>query len=553
MAIQKIYGQWVDLHQREVYPAEVVVDGETGRINTLTPITKEDLPEGSEGYLMPGFVDAHVHVESSMLVPSEFARIAVLHGTVATVSDPHEIANVLGREGVEFMIENGKQVPFKFHFGAPSCVPATSFETAGAILDAEAVASLLDHPDICYLAEMMNWPGVLHGDPEVLAKIKAAHDRGLPVDGHAPQLMGDDAVNYIRAGISTDHECVSSAEALNKIKHGMKVLIREGSAAKNFNALIPLMKSHPEALMFCSDDKHPDDLLRGHINLLVRRAVHEGYDLFDVLHAACVAPVKHYRLRVGLGRTGDFADFIRVRNLRDFDVVETYIQGKCVARNGETLIKTPSVASPNAFQCDPVTPDAFRISGSGFDFPVIVAQDGELVTEQIRANLDTNAQGVQADSSRDILKIAVLNRYKPAPVFTSMIRGMGLKRGAIASTVAHDSHNIVAVGVDDESLAHAVNALVAAKGGIIVYDGAQADVLPLPVAGLMSTDSCERVGAHYEQLDARAKELGSTLHAPFMTLSFMALLVIPSLKISDLGLFDGRQWKWVRQVTNESA
>jgi len=541
-----VHGQLVDLHQREIYPAEVVVNA-SGHIERMERLT--ELPADAVGYILPGFVDAHVHIESSMLVPAAFAQTAVIHGTVATVSDPHEIANVLGREGVEYMIDNGKKVPFKFHFGAPSCVPATSFETAGATLDADAVAELLDHPEIYYLAEMMNWPGVLHRDPEVMAKIQAAHDRGLPVDGHAPQLMGDEAVAYIRAGIYTDHECVTYEEAAHKIAHGMKILIREGSAAKNFEALIPLMKSHPEALMFCSDDKHPDDLLRGHINQLVRRAVSEGYEVLDVLRAACIAPVEHYNLRVGQLRPGDPADFIRVRDLREFEVLETYIDGQCVAREGNSFIPDVPSAVINAFDCARRSPIDFQIHTSPSDFPVIVAQDGSLVTEHRTENLPSGEDGVHCDVSRDVLKIAVVNRYRNAPVFTSMIHGFGLQRGAIASTVAHDSHNIVVVGVDDASMVSAVNALIEVRGGVSVSDGERVDALPLPVAGLMSTESCREVGTRYEALDRRAKALGSTLHAPFMTLSFMALLVIPSLKISDLGLFDGRHWKWVRQVT----
>lgn len=538
-----ISGQLVDLHQRRIFPASVWV--EDGRIARI-----EEVAEAPAHYILPGFADAHIHIESSMLVPTEFAQLAVVHGTVATVSDPHEIANVCGVEGVRFMIENARRTPLKIFFGAPSCVPATAFETAGATLDAGAIEDMLSWPDIHYLAEMMNWPGVLHGDEVVLKKLAAARRLGKPIDGHAPGLRGTDAARYAAAGPSTDHECTTLDEALDKIAAGMKIWIREGSAARNFDALHPLLHTHPSYVAFCSDDKHPDELLLGHINALASRAVALGYDIFDVLRAACVNAVEHYGLPVGLLRDGDAADFIVVENLKDFRVVQTYIDGQLVAKDGDPLLVSVPTASINYFKAAPRTPEDFRVpahTGTA-RIRVIEALDGELLTRERVTDAAAHNNALVADPTRDLLKIAVINRYEAsAPIAQGFIHGFGLRHGAISSTVAHDCHNIIAVGVDDKSLCAAVNALIDAKGGIAVARGAQEDivVLPLPVAGLMSAEDGKTVGERYAALDAAAKALGSPLRAPFMTLSFMALLVIPALKMSDRGLFDGARFAFV--------
>lgn len=537
MSSFSISGQLIDLHRRRIYPARVhVAKGTISRIEALS--------EAPAHYILPGFVDAHVHVESSMLSPARFAQMAVPHGTVATVSDPHEIANVCGIAGVQWMIENAGTVPFKCFFGAPSCVPATGYETAGATLDAAAVAALLASPDIWYLSEMMNYPGVLQGDPEVLAKIAAAQKAGKPVDGHAPGLRGEDARRYAAAGISTDHECTRLDEALDKIAAGMSILIREGSAAKNFEALHPLLRSHPERVMLCSDDKHPDDLAKGHINLLVQRALAKGYDLFDVLRAACLNPVQHYRLPVGLLRKGDPADFIVVPDLTRWKPVQTYINGRLVAGEGQCRFEAGTAAPINKFAALPRRPEDFHLAlpRSG-KLRVMVAHDGRLITSQEEVALDTLRGTLQEN---DLLKLAVINRYEPkATPALAFIKGFGLQRGAIASSIAHDCHNLIATGIDDESICAAVNAVIAAKGGIAVADGTKTDCLPLPVAGLMCDEDGEETGHRYAALTQKVHQLGSRLHAPFMTLSFMALLVIPSLKLSDKGLFDGERFRFV--------
>jgi adenine deaminase len=539
--------QLVDIFNKSIYPASVTIAD--GRIQSIQPIEEREIT--TKGYLMPGFIDSHVHIESSMLIPSEFARLAVVHGTVGTVSDPHEIANVCGMEGVEFMIANGKQVPFKFNFGAPSCVPATIFETAGAALDSKDVTALLQKPEVKYLSEMMNFPGVLHKDPEVMKKIAAAHAAGKPVDGHAPGLMGDAAKQYIEAGISTDHECFTIEEALDKLEHGMKIIIREGSAAKNFEALADLIDDHPNSVLFCSDDKHPDSLVDGHINQLCARSIAKGMDVFNVLKVACVNPVLHYKLDIGLLREGDNADFIIVEDLSAFNVIQTYIDGVPLLANGKSIIESVQTDPINQFDCEVISAAQLAIPENEYpstngSIPVIEALDGQLITNRLSLPGKLLNNHWVADTENDVLKMAVVNRYHKAPIAKCFIKNFGFKKGAIASTVAHDSHNIVAVGADDDALAEAINLVIAAAGGVSCVDGNGAELLlPLPVAGLMSADDGYSVAARYTAIDSMAKSLGSKLSAPFMTLSFMALLVIPHLKLSDKGLFDGDRFEFV--------
>lgn len=528
-------GKLVDIAAREIRRARVRFDG--GVIRAI-----ETPPENAacDHFLMPGFVDAHVHVESSMLTPSQFARVAVTHGTVATVSDPHEIANVLGVAGVRFMLDDGDRVPFKFWFGAPSCVPATTFETAGDVITPAETETLLDDPRIHYLAEMMNFPGVLAGDADVMAKIKAAGKRGMPVDGHAPGLRGSDAKKYFAAGITTDHECFTEAEAIDKLDAGAIVQIRQGSAARNFDALKGLIDRYPGRIMFCSDDKHPDELLVGHINRLCRDAVASGSDLYHVLNAACITPVQHYGMNVGQLRVGDAADFIEVESIEEFNVLRTFIDGVCVSSHGKSRIVVTPVKPINRFECSPKQASDFHVaSKSKSQLRVIVAHDGLLTTGSQRVAAKVVDDGVTSDVDQDVLKIAVVNRYFDAPPAVGFVRGFGLRRGAIAGSVAHDSHNIIAVGCDDAGLTAAVNAVIDCRGGLAVVDGSIVETLSLPIAGLMSTKSCEEVAEQYQTLDQLAKHLGSGLGSPFMTLSFMGLLVIPSLKLSDRGLFDG--------------
>ena len=532
-----VQGNIVDILNKRIFKGEVDVEG--GKIKEIREVN-----HSIENYIIPGFVDAHIHIESSMLVPSEFAKIAVTHGTIATVSDPHEIANVLGVKGVNFMIENGKKVPLKFNFGAPSCVPATSFESAGAIIDSEDIKIMMENPDIKYLAEMMNYPGVLFDEEEVLKKIQYSKNNNKPIDGHAPGLRGDAISKYISAGITTDHECFTYDEALEKLQKGMKVIIREGSAAKNFEALIDLLPEHFENMMFCSDDKHPDDLLLGHINELCERAVTKGIDVFKVLQAACINPVKHYNLDVGLLNQRDDADFIVLEDLKKFKVLQTYINGELVAENGKSFVKSVPFEVLNNFNTDKKEIVDFRYQSTSKRIRVIEALDGELVTNEIHSDSLIEDGNLVSNIAKDILKLTVVNRYKNTAPSIAFIKNFGLKEGAIASSVGHDSHNIIAVGVSDEMITKAVNLLIKNKGGVCAVTADEEKIVSLPVAGIMSDKSAEKIGESYAELDAMAKQMGSKLRAPYMSLSFMALLVIPSLKLSDKGLFDGNTFKF---------
>lgn len=531
-------GNIVDLRAETIFKGRVhVEDGIIVKVEEDNTVTEDH-------YILPGLVDAHIHIESSMLIPSEFARLASVHGTVATVSDPHEIANVLGIEGINYMIANGKKVPFKFYFGASSCVPATPFETAGFELGVEQLDELLAKDEIKYMSEMMNFPGVINRDEFVMRKLEVAKKYGKPIDGHAPGVKGEDARKYIEAGISTDHECFTMEEALEKISYGMKIQIREGSAAKNFEALIELMQDYPDKVLFCSDDKHPDDLAEGHINQLVIRAIKKGYNPMSVLKSAILNPIDHYDLEVGALQTGDPADMIIVDNLNDFRVLATYVNGTLIARNGKTLIRSVTETVPNNFHAEPVSTVDISVSPHGNKLKVMEALDGQLITNIVHADPKIKDGNVVSDPENDILKIVVLNRYNKAKPAVAFIRNFGLKRGAIASSVAHDSHNIVAVGADDEQVVRAINLIIKEKGGVSLVDSREEIILPLPVAGLMSVEDGYKIAEEYHKIDKKAHELGSTLRAPFMTLSFMALLVIPDLKLSDKGLFDGRKFSF---------
>ncbi len=532
-----ISGNIVDVVSQKVFQGEVFV--QDGKIEKI-----EKKAVNSDVFIVPGFVDAHIHIESSMLIPSEFARLAVVHGTVATVSDPHEIANVLGVDGVKYMIENGRKVPFKFNFGAPSCVPATKFETAGAEITAAQVEELMQMEEIKYLAEMMNFPGVLFRDLEVMAKIDAAKKYKKPIDGHAPGLMGADARQYIEAGMSTDHECFTKEEALHKLKLGMKILIREGSAAKNFDALISLLEEYPDMIMFCSDDKHPNELVIGHMNEIAARAVKNGASPIKVLRALSYNPIKHYNLNVGLLQQGDPADFIVIDNLTDFKVAQTYIDGQLVASNNQTHILPVKEKLVNKFNCHKISENDIAVIAQSNQLRVIEALEGQLITREINIELPPLATNIQSMPEMDVLKLVVVNRYHPATPAVSFVKNFGLKSGALASSVAHDSHNIIAVGASDAEIVEAINLIIDNQGGVSYSNAQEQLVLALPVAGLMSPDDGYKVAASYELLDKKAKESGAILAAPYMTLSFLALLVIPELKLSDKGLFDGKTFNF---------
>jgi adenine deaminase len=540
-----ISGNIIDIPNREIYPGTIEVrEGKIAQINRVG-----DTPQNGKDYILPGFIDSHIHIESSMLTPAEFGRAAALHGTVAAVSDPHEIANVLGVDGVKYMVKCSISSPIKFLFGAPSCVPATTFETSGAILGIKEIEALLEYEEIGYLAEMMNFPGVINKDPVVMGKLATAKINGKPIDGHAPGLTGANLEAYANAGIETDHECFILAEAEEKLALGMKILIREGSAAKNFEELASLIDSHPGRCMLCSDDLHPDDLLKGHINLLVKMAIAKGLDLFNVLQAACITPISHYAIDVGMLREGDPADLIVVDNLKDFNVKRCIIGGTVAAENGEPTMRHSVPEIVNNFKASIKMPSDFRVQCPGGKVRVIEAIEGQLVTRQLLAEPRVADGCAVSAPQRDILKITVVNRYSNSSPAIGFIKGFGLRRGAIASSVAHDSHNIIAVGTNDEELCQAVNLVIEGDGGISAVEGENRLVLSLPIAGIISDLDYAEVASRYTQLDSMTKKMGTQLRAPYMTLSFMALLVIPELKLSDRGLFDGNKFQFVELFT----
>ncbi len=535
--ICEIRGNVVDVISREVFEGAIIVND-----GVVVDVIRKPVEEPV--YILPGLINAHVHIESSMLVPSEFAKLAVRHGTVATVSDPHEIANVCGMHGVEYMIENAGKVPFKFHFGAPSCVPATGFETAGHVINSQQIKELLEREDILYLTEMMNFPGVIYRDEEVGKKLEYARKQGKPIDGHAPGLSGTDLLTYAKAGITSDHECTSVEEAEEKIACGIKIQIREGSAAKDYEALWPLIDKYPDMVMLCTDDSHPDDLINGHLNLLLKRSMAKGLDLFNVLRSATVNPKEHYNLNVGTLQKGDPADICVVDSLQTFNVLSTYIDGKLVFNGKEQLMNNEPIEVINNFNCEKITSKQIQVAGKDGDkIRIIEAIDGELVTKEIIAVAKVENSLVVSDADRDFLKIVVVNRYQNTEPVVGFIKNFNLKKGSLAGSIAHDSHNIIAVGTNDDDILAAINAIIESKGGIVACSGDDLHHLPLVIGGIMSHEPGEIVADKYQQLNSKAKDYGSDLRAPFMTLSFMALLVIPSLKIGDKGLFDGNKFE----------
>jgi len=531
-----ISGNIVDLLHGRVYPGTIRVG--QGRITEIDEDRRK-----YPNFLIPGFVDAHIHIESSMLTPAEFGRMAAVHGTVACVADPHEIANVLGMAGIEYMLGNSAGTPFKVFFGAPSCVPATPFETSGAVLGPLEVSELLARDEIRFLGEVMNYPGVIGREPSIMKKIEAARALGRRIDGHAPGLRGKALADYIGAGIETDHESLDLDEALEKISLGMKILIREGSAARDFDKLEGLLDGYSHRCMFCCDDLHPDSLIHSHINGLVKRAVGNGHDPLKVLRCACLNPILHYDLPVGLLREGDPADFLVIDDLKGLHVLKTYIGGIPVAEAGQPLLEHAGSGIANAFRACPKKPGDFMIGSAIGPANVMEAFDGQLFTGRLKVHLKDDGGFAVTDPSGDILKIAVVNRYQDSPPAVGFVKGFGLKQGAIASSVAHDSHNIVAVGVSDSDICDAVNLVIENRGGLAAAGKDLREFMALPVAGLMSVEDGWKAAASYSQLQAQVKRLGSDLKSPFITLSFMALPVIPRLKMTDRGLFDAEAFR----------
>ncbi len=551
-------GHIVDVIGRQIFDGEVVVEGKR-----ISEIRKCTIPADCKDYIMPGFIDSHVHIESSMMLPSEFARVAVEHGTIGAITDPHEIGNVLGEEGIDFMVKSSRQIRFNFCFGAPSCVPScgTDIETSGYKLDSKAIERLMAREDIGYLAEMMNYPGVLNGDPEVMAKIAAAHKYGKPVDGHAPGLVGEDRMRYAQAGISTDHECATLQEGRDCIKAGMKVIIREGSAARDYEGLIPLLAESPDMVMFCTDDCHPSDLINGHINDIVYRAIEDGYNMWDVLQAACVNPQRHYGLDWGLLQEGDRANFIIVSDVHyRLRVISTFIDGcevynynsflSAIRSQNKSLDNQISILDnyPNNFVAQPITEADIALElKPGDTAHIIKAENGSLLTGHEQVKVTGNPILDAKYPWNEVQKIVVYNRYTPgAKPHVGLVRGFGLKEGVMAATVAHDCHNIVAVGTSDEYLVKAINRIIEMKGGQVAMNREVMVDIALPIAGLISPLGGHEIAYKSRVLRETIAAAGCPMAAPFITMAFVCLPVIPELKITDKGLFDSQTWQFIK-------
>jgi len=537
--MKTIEGNIIDIVKKEIFKGRILFDNKIVKIERDNSIINEQ-------YILPGLVDAHVHIESSMLTPLEYSKIATKHGVVAAITDPHEIANVCGMAGINFMTESARETPMKIFTGAPSCVPATSFETSGAIISSKEIETLLSSGQCTHLSEMMNFPGVIYNDKEVEAKLAIAKKHNKVIDGHAPLLTNEDLKKYIQAGISTDHECTNLKEAKEKIALGMKIMLRESSAAKDFDTLMPLIETNPEAAMLCTDDCHPDDLEKGYINLLVKRALKEGYNIFNVLTAATKTAIEHYKLNIGLVQEKDDADFIVITNLNDFTILSTFIEGQEVYNGKEILIKNSNKNTINNFYTNEITTEDICVKYTSGSINVIQIVPDSLLTHKINYKLEAKTEAIISNTNVDILKIVVLNRYAKAKPSIGFIQGFGLKHGAIAGSIAHDSHNICAVGTSDEEIIKAIKEVQKTQGGLVIVNGNETYKLNLPIAGLMADKDCTSVAKEYKTLSGQAKKLGCTLHAPFMTLAFMSLLVVPELKLSDKGLFDVSKFDFIK-------
>lgn len=531
MTVKHVDGQLVDVLRGEIYPACVNFDE-----NNIVRIERK--LAAPPQYILPGLIDAHVHIESSLLTPYRFAEKAVAHGTTAVVANPHEIANVMGMAGIRYMVDDGKSTPLRFFYSAPSSVPSTAMETSGAVIGWKEVREMLSTGDFVSLGEVMDVPGVLREDPALMSKIEVAVQFGKPIDGHAPGLGGYDLDRYVMAGISTDHECTTVREAEEKDRKGMTVMVREGSAARNLNALMPFASKHKHFLV--TDDLSAVDMADGHVDSLLRKAVAAGMDPIHAIRAASMWPAQHYGLPGGSVYLNGPADLVVVDDLIHFTVLETWIGGRLVAKDGRPLFAGAPTTVPPGIASGEVLAKDLRVTSRR---PVATVRVIKVLPDEVSslagtADLDVDDSAVLTDPSRDILLMAVVNRYRPASPAVAFVSGFRLSRGAMASSVAHDSHNLIGVGTDPALLALALNAVAAQGGGYYVTDAVNSVRLELPVAGLMSPLPWDEVARKEGEINAFLQGMGCPLPAPFMTLSFQSLLTVPDLKLGDRGLFD---------------
>lgn len=529
----KLKGNLVDVFTEDVYPAEVTFDKE------IVSIQKIDQEQSL--YILPGFIDSHIHIESSMLCPSRFAEAAIPHGTTCTISDPHEIANVVGMEGIEYMIKDAQVL--KVYYTAPSCVPATAFETSGGTITDKDIDTLFKRYNLISLGEVMNFPGVILKNYEIMKKIAVAKKYEKPIDGHAPGLSGADLKAYCDQGISTDHECTSLEEAQEKQNLGMKIMIREGTAPKNLKALLGL---DYDRCFLVSDDLHAEDLQKGHIDCLLKKAVSHGIDPVKAVKMVTINPAEHYSLNNGVIAPQRAADIVLVDDLSQFSVKKVFIDGVLQAVDGKPLFTVNPIQLKSTLSTTRVSPSdyAVRSENPTVKVRVITVVEGQLCTKASEAYLSCENGVVLTDTEQDILKLAVVERYGHNRIAIAFVRGFGLKEGALASSVAHDSHNIICVGVSDRCMAEAVVTLRDIEGGIVSCN-TETRFLKLPVGGLMSYEPVDTVAEYHKEVEEYAQKMGCTLENPFMQLSFLALLVIPELKLSDKGLFDSERFAFV--------
>jgi len=551
-----LHGSLVNVYSGNISESYIgVKDGRIIYVGGKPIRATKNLDVGSK-FILPAYIDGHVHIESSLVTPSQFALAAIPRGTCCVVADPHEIANVCGVEGIKYMIEDSARTPLKIYFMIPSCVPATNLETSGAKIGLKEIEELKGLKQILGLGEVMNFPGVIKGEEEVMAKIRACE--GMVIDGHAPGLRGEELCAYIAAGVMSDHESVTAEEAMEKISLGMWVMIREGSTAKNLSELAAIVsKGCPERVMLVTDDQHADDLLaEGHLDHVLRRAVEEGIDPVDAVRMVTVKPAEYFGLRrLGGVSPGKCADMVIVDDLKEFKAEMVFIDGRIVAKEGKylgsvgrSIVKKEVEKTVHIGELLPADLKVIHRGPEGkVETRVIEVVPDQIITNEMLCELPVENGEVLPDLEKDIVKICVVERHRETGrIGKGFVKGFGLKEGALASTVAHDSHNIIAMGVSDDEICRAVNRLREINGGLVAVNGNEVkSELPLPIAGLMSDRGVEFVAERMDELNKSASDLGCHLRSPFMALSFLALPVIPKLKITDLGLVDVEQMKVV--------
>ncbi len=539
-----IKGNILNIYTDEIYPGEIEI--EKGVIQSIREVSSF-----FNEIIVPGFIDSHIHIESSKLTPSRFAEIALKHGTTSVVADPHEIANVMGLEGIEYMLNDARNSPLKFNFAAPSCVPTTEYETAGATIDSNVIDDLLRKDEFVSLGEVMDYNGVIEGKEDLIAKIESAKKHKKPIDGHAPLVTGEDLQKYVKYGIDTDHECTSKREAAEKRRMGVKIMIREGSESHMLEELL-----HSDADFIVSDDICAEDLIDGHIDKLLRKAVSLGMDAFEALKLVTINPAKHYNLNVGSITPGKQADLVFIDNLEDFNVKRVIVDGNTIYKKQKLLYRANPMPVKTTLKITPKTAEDFDVKAQDENHKsatvnVINVEDNTIISSHDTAKLSIDRNTVIPSVFEDILKISVIERYGGNTIANGFVHGFNIKNGAIASSVSHDSHNIIAVGTNSQYIAEATNKIIENKGGLVAMSNKEMIDLPLPIAGLMSDKSANVVSKVSSSLNELVSSMGCTLSSPYTTLSFLALPVVPSIKITNKGLFDVDANKFIDVIAHE--